>query len=569
MNTLFSDLGLHPQLVQTVADLGYEIPTPIQSQVIPALLAGGDVLGQAQTGTGKTASFALPLLHHIALNREATPNDPQPTAPQALIITPTRELALQVTQAIFGYGKDLGVRALSVYGGQPYGRQISRLQKGVDVVVGTPGRLLDLLNKGALDLSHLRILVLDEADEMLSMGFIEDIETILAATPSQRQTALFSATLPAPIANLARRYMNQPQSIAIQRTQLTSSELEERYYLVNPQDKLAALTRLFETEDLRSALIFVRTRADSGVLAGELNARGYAAEMINGDLTQEAREQVMSRFRRGLVEVLVATDVAARGLDINDISHVFNYDLPLDPESYVHRVGRTGRAGRTGIAISLITPKEQWLLKRIEGYTKQPITQTELPTEEAILALRQTRLVERLKVWLNRDRCNQEKEIAAQLVEEGYDLLDVAGAALKLARSEEKQRPIEAITPVLLHTAKGKHRREKLGREKLNRGPINRQQSEGRGKMDVRFATESHEQGMVRMLLDAGKEHGLRPSDVVGAIAYHADIPGKSIGAIHIRGQHTLVDIPERFAQQVLDKGGYKVRQHAFTVTRA
>jgi len=358
MTTQFRDLNLHPGLMQAIAELGYTEPTEIQVQTIPIMLAGVDVIGQAQTGTGKTAAFALPILHNLI---------PGQKRPQALILSPTRELALQVADTIQAYGRHLDVRVLAIYGGSSYGRQIKALKRGVEVVVGTPGRLLDLLRRKVLDLSNIRTLVLDEADEMLSMGFVDDIETLLDATPAQRQLALFSATIPQAIRRLAKKYLNEPQSIVIKRKQLTVAATEQRYYLVNQRDKLAALTRLFETEEITRALIFVRTRAGTGELANALASRGFSAEMLNGDLSQEARERVMYRFRNDQVKVLVATDVAARGLDIDDISHVFNYDLPDDPEVFVHRIGRTGRAGKEGIAITLLTPREQRMLQRIEG----------------------------------------------------------------------------------------------------------------------------------------------------------------------------------------------------------
>jgi len=365
MTNEFAQLGLHPQLVQTVTDHGYTTPTPIQSKIIPSMLAGHDVIGQAQTGTGKTAAFALPILQTLERDQRCV---------QALVLAPTRELAMQVAQATCEYGSSQGVRVLAVYGGQPYSRQISRLRQGVDIVVGTPGRLLDLIDKGELNLSCASTVVLDEADEMLSMGFIDDIEEILSKLPSERQTALFSATIPPNIRSLADKYMRSPQSITIKGKQLTVDTVDHRYCLVNKEDKLAVLTRLFEVENITSALIFVSTRVGTSDLVNELMGRGFPAEALNGDLSQQTRERVLNRFRRNQSTVLVATDVAARGLDIDDISHVFNYDLPMDPELYVHRVGRTGRAGKTGIAISLLTTKEIWRLRRIEGFTKQTIT---------------------------------------------------------------------------------------------------------------------------------------------------------------------------------------------------
>jgi ATP-dependent RNA helicase DeaD len=549
----FDQLGLHPQLVQAVTERGYSEPTPIQTEIIPLMLAGQDVLGQAQTGTGKTAAFALPILHLIT---------PGAGHVQALVVAPTRELAMQVAKAIYEYGRHRDVRVLTIYGGQPYGRQISRLKKGVDVVVGTPGRLLDLLKRKALDLSRVRTVVLDEADEMLSMGFIEDIETILETTPPERQTALFSATLPPAIRRLADQYMHDPQAITIKRKQLTVAAIEQRYYLVNEADKLSALTRLFEVEDITSALIFARTRLGTGELANALTVRGFPAEILNGDLSQDARERVMARFRRNQIKVLVATDVAARGLDIDDISHVFNYDLPQDPEIYVHRVGRTGRAGKTGIAITLLTPKEQWRLRRIEKYSRQKITKAALPTVADIQTHREGQLIEQVQVWLRRGRCSRERELVTQLMEEGHDILDIAASALKVARAEEKQRPIPSIGETAEYRARqGNNRKSPMRggngrvRNSSSRGPVSK---------------ASHEKGMVRLQISAGKAQGTRPNDVVGTIAFHADIPGRTIGAIRIQDEHTLVDIPEKFVSQVLEKSGsIQIHRQPVTIERA
>lgn len=542
MTTEFISLNLHPQLVQAVSELGYTAPTPIQSRVIPLMLTRQDVIGQAQTGTGKTAAFSLPLLHNLT---------PGLGHPQGLIVVPTRELALQVARAIHDYGRFREVRVLAIYGGQPYHRQIHRLQKGVDVVVGTPGRLIDLMEQNALDLSRVQTVVLDEADEMLSMGFVEDIERILKETPNQRQTALFSATLPPEIRSLADRYLRQPHSVTLQHTQLTVAAIEQRYYLVQESDKLAALTRLFEVEPVTSALIFARTKVGTGELANELTVRGFPAEALNGDLSQDAREQVLNRFRNNQIKVLVATDVAARGLDIEDISHVFNYDLPLDPEVYVHRVGRTGRAGKTGVALTLLTPAEYWRLRKIEQFARQTITRAALPTVADIQAQREGQLMEKMGMWLRRGRCTREKEIVSQLLAEGHDLIDIAAAALKLARAEEKQRPIAPVNEAV----------EVVGRERERK---ERNRENGRSA-----APRQREQGMVRLMLNAGKAHGLRPNDVVGTIAYHANIPGSTIGAIRIQDQHTWVDVPESFVAQVLGKSGsYRVRRQALSIER-
>lgn len=555
MTTQFSDLNLHPDLMQALEKAGYTEPTPIQAQMIPIMLTGVDVIGQAQTGTGKTAAFALPIIQNLI---------PGQRKPQALILSPTRELAMQVAKAFETYGAYSDVRVLAIYGGSSYGRQISALKRGVDVVVGTPGRLLDLLKRKSLDLSAVTTLVLDEGDEMLSMGFIDDIETLLDATSLRRQIALFSATMPTAIRRLASKYLNEPQSIVIKDKQLTVAAIEQRYYVVNQRDKLAAITRIFETEEVSRALIFARTRAGTGELANALASRGFSADMINGDLSQDARERVMSRFKNDQVKVLVATDVAARGLDIDDISHVFNYDLPDDPEVFVHRIGRTGRAGKAGIAISLFTPKETSMLRRIEGYTRQKQTKANLPSKSEIQKKRKMQIVERMEVWLNRGRYKNELEMVNEMVEAGHDPLEIAAAAMRIVRESEKQRPIESIGEV----REWNSRRDPSGSRNSRN---NRDKGRGRKSVRENFSTKrSHEAGMVRLNLDKGRSDGLRPSDVVGAIAHHANIPGKVIGAIHIQDQQTMVDVPEQFVDQVLSKNGtYRLRKEVIAVERA
>ncbi len=455
--TLFSELHLDSELVQAVTDLGYTTPTPVQTAVIPYMLMRRDIIAQAQTGTGKTAAFALPVLQNLHPNGGRV---------QTLVLAPTRELALQVSKAFQGYGRKRNVRVLAVYGGQPYGPQIQQIRKGVDVIVGTPGRLIDLITKKILDLGGIDTIVLDEADEMLSMGFVEDIEIILAETPPERQTALFSATVPPEIRRLADRYLRDPETVTIQRKQMTVAAITQRYYVVNDRDKLAALTRIFEMEDVSRGLIFVRTRAGCGQLATELNARGYATAALHGDMDQNARERVLAAFRRDRTTILAATDVAARGLDIDDISHVFNFDLPPDPEVYVHRVGRTARAGKAGIAVSLVTPKEVWRLRRTEGFIKQTIELAQLPTPDEIMAHREKQLRDRVMVWINRGRAAKERDLVQSLVDEGNDPIEIAAAALKLARGEEKQRPIESISevkrvvdPTVLRREAGAHAR--------------------------------------------------------------------------------------------------------------
>ena len=547
----FSALNLHPELVQTVTDLGYTAPTPIQAALIPVMLSGKDVIGQAQTGTGKTAAFALPMLNGIEAGTGSV---------QGLVLAPTRELALQVADAMYQYGKDRRARVLPVFGGQPYSKQIQRLRSGVDIVVGTPGRLLDLIRRRALDLSHVSTVVLDEADEMLSMGFIEDIEEILAATPADRQTALLSATLPKPIRRLAGKYMNDPVSCTIENTQRTVSAIEERYYLVNERDKLAALTRLFEAEAPRSAIIFARTRVGTRELATALTEQGISAEALNGDMDQNARTAVLNRFRKHQVKILVGTDVAARGLDIDDISHVVNYDLPHDPEVYVHRVGRTGRAGRGGIAITLVTPAHRGRLRRIEAYTKHKIAQTPLPTIEDIQQLRDARLSERVVVWLERDRCNQEKELVAHLVAAGYAPEAIAAAALKLVRTEGRQRPLKKISEV---------KEERSFRSK-DRSFGSKKEFGARKRTGKGQSRPTFEKGMVALTLSTGKADGTAARHVVGALAHFAGIPGHALGKIRIQHKHTMVDVPEQLVEQVLAKNGsYQIGRQRITVKRA
>ena len=555
MTTEFDSLNLRPELVRAITELGFTTPTPIQSGMIPLMLTGADVIGQAQTGTGKTAAFALPILHNL---------EPGQGIPQALVLAPTRELAMQVADAVWNYGQHLKVRVLAVYGGSSYSRQITRLKKGVDVVVATPGRLLDLLERGVLDLSGVRTVVLDEADEMLKMGFIEDVENILATTPDERQTALFSATLPGPIRRLADKYMRDPQSVTIQREQVTAEMIEQRCYLVNERDKLAALTRLFEVEDITSALIFARTRVGTGELANELTVRGFPAEALNGDLSQDARERIMARFRNNQIKVLVATDVAARGLDVDDISHVFNYDLPDEAEVYVHRVGRTGRAGKTGLAISLVTPREKRKLFSVERFTHQKFTFLPLPTEADIQQKRENELMEKMNVWLNRGRYKRELELVTSLVEAGHDPLELAAAALKMARADEKQRPIDPVSEIKKTERKPrKFEREDVDSRLRRRGMRREERPNRRSKV-------SHEQGMVRVSMNLGRADGIRPADIVGTIAFHADIPGHSIGKIFIEDKHSFVDVPESLLGKVLSKKvNYKFRRQPVMVEKA
>jgi len=555
MTTEFTSLNLRDEVMQAVAELGYTTPTPIQAGMIPLMLTGVDLLGQAQTGTGKTAAFALPILNNYTQQR----------LPQALVLTPTRELALQVAAAINDYGKHLKVRVLAVYGGQPYGPQINQLKRGVDIIVGTPGRIIDLMERKVLDLSAVKTVVLDEADEMLNMGFIEPVEEILSTTPVERQTALFSATLPPRIRTLSKRFMQDPQSVTIKRDNTNALAIEQRYYLVHDSDKTNALTRLFEIEPITSALIFARTRAETATLANELVVRGIPAEAIHGDLDQNARERVLGRFRANQIKVLVATDVAARGLDIDDISHVFNYHLPDDAEVYVHRIGRTGRAGKTGVAITLLSPKEKRRLRDVEGLTKQVVRKMELPTTADIIKHRESQVVETMKIWLGRGRYKRELELVQELIEAGHEPMNIAAAAIKIARADEKQRPIAEVAEV-----------KDIRREKNDPRRGGKRETFGRSDRPIRNADNrrrggsSHEEGMIRLKISKGKSSGIRPNDIVGTIAHHANIPGFSIGKIRIEDKVTFVDIPEDLIDQVMKQNGnYRIGKDKFSLAKA
>jgi ATP-dependent RNA helicase DeaD len=540
MTTEFSQLTLHPSLIQTAAELGFNTPTEVQTRVIPAMLAGRDVLAQSQTGSGKTAAFGFPILdQHI--------NSDHQRGISTLVLTPTRELAIQVAGAIKDYGRGQTLSVLPIYGGQHYGTSRKRLKEGVDVIVGTPGRLNDLIRQNILDLSQVTTVILDEADEMLSMGFVEEVETILKETPAQRQTALFSATLPILIRRLADKYMNQPEMVIIQKKQLTVDTVDQRYYLVKENEKVAAIIRLFEAEDIGATLVFTKTKVGSDRLANDLLQAGFPAEALNGDLAQDARLRVLNRFREGQIKVLVATDVAARGLDIDDISHVFNFDIPTDPEAYVHRIGRTGRAGKDGIAISLLTPREKTYLNRIEHYSKQRITQANFPTEKDLQERRDIKILEKMEVWLERDRCKHEEEMAEYLVASGYDPLKVAAAALKMARGESKAHPLKKLSEVDFHKSTPRNGQGKHSPRNGKKGSREKQYHK---------SSAGFEQGMVRLSLSRGRSHGINPGEIVGGIASLADIPGSGIGKIIIKDTFSLVDVKKEYVPAVLNKSG-------------
>ncbi len=532
----FEELEIKDEIRQAIADMAFEEPTPIQEQAIPALLSGRDVLGQAQTGTGKTAAFALPMLTRI--------NAKKPYV-QGFVLAPTRELAVQVSQAIEKFAKYLPVRVLCVYGGQPYGKQLRMLSEGVQIVVGTPGRVLDLIHKkNALDLSKLRFAVLDEADEMLKMGFIEDVENILAETPETCQKALFSATIPKEIRQLSGKFLNDPFEITIASETLTLKTTEQRVYLTQDRDKFASLLRLLEVEPITNALIFTRTKLRTAELAEQLIKHRFPAEALHGDLTQVARETALNRFRKGVVKILVATDVAARGLDIQDVSHVFNYDLPFDAEDYVHRIGRTGRAGASGIAISFVNGQEIHRVRKIEKTTSQPMEVAKLPGETEIKNRRLTNFEDQVIEYLAVEEFQEELEQASKLVKMGYDPLEIAAAAMQIAKEFKQYPPIYTVGQVNIDDRKS---------AKKGRGVRDQREKSG-DRRTRRHSETSHEPGMVRLSLSLGKADQIKPKMVVGAIANQAKIPGKAVGAITINQFQTYVDVSEQYADTVIKK---------------
>ncbi|HLM61320.1 MAG TPA: DEAD/DEAH box helicase [Pyrinomonadaceae bacterium] len=504
----FEKFGLRVELLKAIKEVGYEAASPIQLKTIPVLLAGKDIVGQAQTGTGKTAAFALPTLEKI---------DVQSRSVQALVLTPTRELAIQVAEAFHTYAKFLGgIRVLPVYGGQSISQQIKHLRGGVQIIVGTPGRVMDHMRRETIDLSRLTAVVLDEADEMLRMGFQEDVEWILSHTPPERQTALFSATMPRQIRRLAEKYLNEPVNIEIERKTLTVPNIKQFYINVTENQKTDALTRLLEMETAtgEAVLIFHRTKIGADSLTNKLQARGYAAEAMHGDLSQNQREALIKRLRDGRVEIVVATDVAARGLDVERISSVINYDMPGDTESYVHRIGRTGRAGREGTAVLFVTPRQQRMKRDIEQFTRQQILPMKLPTQADVASRRIDLFKERILKTLKDEELDLYLSLIEELAEEsGCDVSEIAAAAAFLGAGD---KPLEV--PVEPKVEQFSFR----------------------------------EEDMARLFVDVGRSHRISPADIVGAIANEGGVPGKAIGAIDIYDRFTFVDVPSEYVQNVL-----------------
>ena len=600
----FADLGLPTPLLEALAAVGYETPSPIQAATIPHLLAGRDVLGQAQTGTGKTAAFALPLLARI---------DASVAKPQALILAPTRELAIQVAEALQKYASKLpGFHVLPIYGGQSYQPQLSALKRGVHVIVGTPGRIIDHLDRGSLKLDQLKTLVLDEADEMLRMGFIDDVEKILQKTPAEKQVALFSATMPPPIKRIANTYLRNPAEVSIVSSTKTATLVRQRCLIVSsPHAKLDALTRILEVESFEGMIIFTRTKIATEELAEKLSARGYSAAALNGDIQQQQRERTVNKLKDGSIDIVVATDVAARGLDVERVSHVINYDVPSDPESYVHRIGRTGRAGREGDAILFISPRERGLLKMIERTTRKHIEMMNLPSDSAINAKRtakfQEQVVETLKqtaklgpmrelVTQLEQALGREQEVSLHEIAAALALMAQGGKSLLLSGDSAPAQTVRSHSfdrgPSLGHATersarpdsfKKPYRKDEGSSERPSVKPpfagaedrpsfrppapaITRDEGVAAKPFRERpaFAERDEaprakrpaksEEGMETFRIEVGHAHGVLPKNIVGAIANEADIDSKFMGRIDIRDDHSLIDLPEGMPKEVFEK---------------
>ncbi len=579
----FRELALSEPVLRALTDVGYESPSPIQAATIPVLLSGADMLGQAQTGTGKTAAFALPALTRIDLSQHE---------PQVLVLVPTRELALQVAEAFLRYAAHLqGFHVLPIYGGQSYQPQLNALRRGVHVVVGTPGRVIDHMNRGTLKLTGLTLLVLDEADEMLRMGFVDAVESILEQTPPQRQVALFSATLPAPIRRIAAKHLRSPREITIKSKTTTATHIRQRYWMVSGMHKLDALTRILEAETFDGMLIFTRTKQATVELAEKLEARGFAAAPLNGDIPQPLRERTVARLKAGQIDIVVATDVAARGLDVERIGHVVNYDVPYDTESYVHRIGRTGRAGRKGEAILFIAPRERNMLRAIERATRQAIEPMNLPTVDAVNALRIAKFKQRITETIAKGEAAALRPVLEQLeAESGLPLIDIAAALASLSQgttplllANKAERPAQAAAfdkpaafrrPPAVERTPAAERASAVDRPAAIERPAALERSApaeksyGGGRVAGAAAESpaprkprapSAGSLMETFRIEVGSVHGIKPGNIVGAIANEAGIEGVHIGRVDIREDHSYVDLPEGMPKQIF-KDLQKVR---------
>ena len=538
----FNDLGLDQGLLKALDEVGYETPTPIQEKTIPPMLLGRDVLGQAHTGTGKTAAFALPVLSKLNFRSKK---------PGTMVLVPTRELAIQVSEAFQAYAVHIkGFHVLPVYGGQDYRGQIKALQRGVHVVVGTPGRIMDHMRRGTLDLAELQTLVLDEADEMLRMGFIDDVEWILEKTPAHRQIALFSATIPHPIRKIANRYLDNPEEITIKVKTATADTIRQRYWSVTGSHKLDALTRILEAEPFDGMIVFVRTKTATVDLSEKLEARGFASAPLNGDIPQNQRERTVGQLRSGKLDILVATDVAARGLDVDRVSHVINYDIPYDPEAYVHRIGRTGRAGRQGDAILFVAPRERRMLHAIEKGTRKKIELMDIPTNDLINERRISRFKQRITDTLE----GEDLKLFSRLIEEyqresDQPVIEIAAALAQL---------LQGNSPFLLQKkpppVSGTERNRDRNRERSRDHAL---KSDTRDKpLRSRSAARPEDAGMARYRIEVGNKHNVGPSNIVGAIANETGLDSRLIGRLEILDDHSLINLPEDMPRALLKKLG-------------
>jgi len=549
----FSDLALHKSLLKALDEVGYESPSPIQAQTIPLLLEGRDVLGQAQTGTGKTAAFALPLISNLDLKQKD---------PQVLVLAPTRELAIQVSEAFQTYAKHMkGFHVLPVYGGQDYRVQIRALQRGVHVVVGTPGRVMDHMRRGTMKLDKLQALVLDEADEMLRMGFIDDVEWVMEQLPSERQIALFSATMPAQIRRIATKYLNNPEQVTIKEKTATASTIRQRFWPVSGLHKLDALTRILEAEPFDAVILFVRTKIATAELAEKLQARGYSAAALNGDIQQKQREKTISDLKKEKIDILVATDVAARGLDVQRISHVINYDIPYDTEAYIHRIGRTGRAGKKGDAILFVAPREKRLLHSIEKATKSKIEMMELPSTELINDARIAKFKQRITDTLATEELGMFYQMIEQYQQEhNVPALEVAAALAHLIQGDApfllQHKPHRSSKENWESDARPSRRSDRGGRnDRGDRGGRgNRDRDRDRDSKRTARPEMASEEGMERYRIEVGHSHEVKPGNIVGAIANEGGIDSKNMGQISIYGDYTLIDLPQDLSKETVNE---------------
>ena len=522
----FEDLELDAKIMRAITDMGFEAASPIQGQAIPLELQGLDIIGQAQTGTGKTAAFGIPLLQKI---------DPKNKKPQAIILCPTRELAIQVSEEIRRLAKYMhGVKVLPIYGGQEIGRQIRSLKDGVQVIIGTPGRVMDHMRRKTVKMEQIHTVVLDEADEMLNMGFLEDMETILSALPEERQTLMFSATMPQAIQRIAANFQKDPQIVRVVKKELTVPKVTQYYYEVKPKNKLEVMCRLLDLYDPKLSVVFCNTKKQVDELVQGLQGRGYFAEGLHGDLKQEQRDRVMRAFRTGRTDILVATDVAARGIDVDDVEAVFNYDVPQDDEYYVHRIGRTGRAGREGKAFNLVVGKEVYKLREIQRYCKTRIIPQAIPSLDDVTSIKADKILDQVgEVLQDSDLSKVIDIVEKRVLEEDYTTLDLAAALLKMMMGEEGEELLEENRPLReLEDLEDESRRSRGGRN-------------GRG-------SRGRNEDVARLFINIGKNQGIRPGDILGAIAGESGMPGRMVGSIDMFDNYTFVEVPREHADDVL-----------------